>query len=331
MSKYAIFIAASWNYVQYLNALLNSLEKRKINVDVYVLHWEFEQKYLDAIQCFPYKVIPIEIKEADHDIKGVGEPGKNLFIKQARFHYIAKYGKDYDAICLLDADNFIVSENFMNFFELVKGTNKLIGCEESYKWELDSKYQCKGKTLFPEPVKALKFMCSVPVIFDFNQWEEVFKTYNEMAFHSYEIPKEPGQRIKRIGDIYTWSISVYLNNRQNDCILFPMHTMTQVHGTMGTFWCGVDKHGDNWKARDGKEVYSIHGRIGTKNWAQSQRNWYTNSIKSYGCKYEGNIEKICEKSLKLVQNEWKELNFDSRVKLSDFVPMCAEWEKLWDS
>ena len=316
MNKYAIFVASSWNYLPYLNALLNSLEKYKINVDVYLMHWEFDEKYLEEIQNFPYKIIPIEIKEVDHNIVGVAETGKNLFIKQARFHYIAKYGKNYDAICMLDADNFIISENFMNFFDLVKGTNKLIGCEEKYKWDFSEKYRVKNNPVFDDKVKALKFMCSVPIVFDLNKWMDVFDHYNNMAFHSYEL--KPDNQVKRVGDIYCWSISVYKNHRENDCILLPMHSMTQVHGTMGTFWCGVQKHKNKWYGRDGCEIYAIHGRIGTENWANSQKNWYKKFLENHNIEFGGKIEKMCIDSLKIVQDEWVALNYNSRVKLDNY-------------
>ena len=198
----AIFISCSWNYIQYLNALLNSLEKRKIIADVYLLHWEFPKKYLEDTQKFSFKVFPIEIFEKDHRIEGVYETGKNLFLKQARFYYIQKYGKKYDSICMLDADNFIVSENFNNLFELVEGTNKLIGCEEQYKWTFGKNHKCRNESIFKKDVRALKFMCSVPIIFDLKRWDRVFETYNNMAFNSFEITPE---QTKRIGSYAKYS------------------------------------------------------------------------------------------------------------------------------
>jgi hypothetical protein len=316
MKNYAYFVSCSWNYVPYLNALLSSLHKYNNKHTVYLLTLGFQDKYLNAIQKqLGFQVFNIDVGE-DPALDLVG---KNLFMKQRRFKMIEEFGMQYDAICMLDADQFISSQNFNIFFDLVRGTNKLIGCEEAYKWEFNDKYRLFDEVIFKEPIKAYKFMCSVPIFFDLKQWQDVFSFYNKMAFNSYEVDSM-GMKKKRIGDIYTWSISIYKNNRQNDCILLPMHAMTQVHGTAGAFWCGLNRDKTYWYAGDGCEVYSIHGRIGTDHWKQSQRDWYTNSLKSWGIPFEGKIKSKCNASLDLIENYWYELNFNGPVILDAYYP-----------
>jgi len=325
MNKYAIFVCASWNYVQWLNALLNSLEKRGIQADVHVMGWEMEPAYVAAIENdFSFPVHYTDIQLGDHDIGSLDEVGKNLFVKQSRFRYIQEKGKAYDAICMLDADMFVTSSNLTNLFDLVAGTKKLVGCEESIKWTFDTRHETRGEKIFPEPVRAMKFMCSVPIFFDLKEWDEVFTTYNDMAYHSWEMAN--GARKKRIGDIYCWSMSIYRNHRENDCILLPMHSMTQVHGTYGAFWCALQQHQDKWYCVDGCEVYTVHGRPGRVGWADSPRGWYKKSLEKHGIPYGGSIASIYDKSIRAVEREWYDLNFKGRVNLYDFLPQNQVWD-----
>ena len=76
----------------------------------------------------------MEIRQSDFDVHEHNRADKNLFVKQARFKYVKEHGTKYDAICLLDADMFIVSRNFPKLFKLIEGTSYLIGCNERFKW-----------------------------------------------------------------------------------------------------------------------------------------------------------------------------------------------------
>lgn len=324
MTPYAYFVTSNWGYVPYLTALLNSLQKRGNTQRVYVMHQGFKQEYLDAIQrAYSFEVVLLSVDRKDHDV--TDEVGENLFMKQSRFKYIAQYGGDHAAICMLDADMFVVSERFGNFFEMVDGTNLLVGCEESYKWNFDKKYTCRGAVVFPEPVKAWKFMCSVPIFFDLNKWRSVFDTYNDMAFNSWEM--ENGEKKKRVGDIYTWSISIYRNNRQNDCVLMPMQSMTQVHGTAGAFWCAIRNDSGYWHSVDGSEVYSIHGRIGTQNWEPSQWGWYSSGLEKSGIPITDKISSSAKIAYNAIRQEWFDLTIGKNaiVNLSEFLPVKEEW------
>jgi hypothetical protein len=233
---------------------------------------------------------------------------------------------------MLDADMFIVNRNFMNLFDLVNGTNKLIGCNERYKWVFDSKYTFNEKPIFEKNIKAYKFHCSVPIIFNLNEWKDVFDFYNQLAYNAFELD-EIGNIKKPIGDIYCWNISVYKNNRQNDVILFPMETMTQVHQTNSINWTRLIKDGDVWKTNAGDEVFSIHGRIGLPGWRKMHFNKVEKIIQ------EGNnsdnkflnekkIINNTRRTLRAIEKEWYDLNTNHKVNIYDFVPANEYWEGI---
>ena len=334
MSNYAFFICSNDGYIPFLNVLLNSLDKYNINnVDVYLMYYEFNLDYLEKIKnSFDFNLIPVEIKKENFKIHDFNKNNKNLFIKQSRFKYIKKYGMKYDAICMLDADMFITTSNFMNLFELVKGTKKLIACNERYKWNFDSKYILDGKKIFETPIKAHKFHCSVPIIFDLKKWEDVFDFYNKMAYNSFEVDKN-NKIIKPIGDIYSWNISVYKNERQNDVILFPMETMTQAHQTNSINWTRLVKNKNVWSTNAGDEVFSIHGRIGKEGWRKMHLNKLNKIIEEGNNVSDNFINKTkikinMDKTLRLIEQEWYDLNVNCKVNIYDFFPQNKYWESI---
>lgn len=333
-NNYAFFICSNREYIPFLNVLLNSIDKHKLdNVDVYLMYYEFDLKYLEKIKnSFNFNLIPIEIKKERFSINIFNKRNKNLFIKQARFKYIKEYGMKYDAICMLDADMFVTTHNFTNLFELVKGTNKLVGCNERYKWIFNHKYVYNEEKIFKKPVKAHKFHCSVPIVFDLKKWTDVFDYYNQIAYNAFEVDSK-GKIEKPIGDIYCWNISVYKNNRQNDVILFPMETMTQVHQTNSINWTRLIKDNGIWLTYAGDEVFSIHGRIGRNGWRQMHSNKIEKIIQegvstSDTFINQGRIKSNMNKTLRLIEKEWYDLNVNHKVNIYDFFPLNKYWEQI---
>jgi len=318
MNKYALFVACTPNFVKHLNALLNSIEKRELykgcNLTVYVLHYQVVNiNYLEAIKtAFSFRVIPVEIKR--EDVPGGESAGVVEFVKRSRFFYILKYGFDYDVICLLDCDMFIVSPDFMKLFDLVKGTDNLIGCNEGFKWS-SGEYTLNGEPIITPPTKLYAMHCSVPIILNLKCWEDVFKYYTNLCFKGK-------QGVRGIGDIYSWNVSVYACKKQRDVIVFPMETMCQVHQTYlhpKTFICVEN---DYWLTNSGDKVYSIQGRWNTN------INFVEGSYKYVLKKNNGHIWSKIKKGLQKIQKEWYNLNYECILKLGDYEPIKPEWDKF---
>jgi len=326
MNNFAIFISSNKNYLPFFNSLLNSLDAHNINVDVFLIHDGIDEKYLSSLNIFDFPINVIPIERSDFNIDPANEHNNNLYMKQTRFKYIREYGTSYKAICMLDADMFVTTPNFMNLFNLVNDTNLMIGCNERFKWTFDKRFTYKDKPLFENSIKAKKFHCSVPIIFDLNKWLDVFDFYNKIAFNTFE-EKKNGE-IKPAGDIYCWNISVYKNNRQNDLILFPMETMTQVHYTNLFPWSNIKKIGKEWWTVNGDEVFTIHGRVGKKSWYDGHLNNLEKNKEKYSEKYFNQIKNIAINTLRQIQKEWYYLNFSHKLNLYNFLPIDDYWETL---
>lgn len=329
-----ILVATDSGYLPYFNALINSLAKHGNKAEVVVIHHGLAPQYIhDTSSRMPFRVIfvPVDRSVFLLDPATHADVDDNLFFKQSRFRYIKEYGSRYEVSCILDADMFVVSPGFFGLFDLARSTRKLIGCNERFKWLFDERYQFNGKPILPSPVKAFKFHCSVPLILDINQWSEVFDTYNELAFNAYEV--RPGTPRRRVGDMYCWNLAVYKHRRQGDVVVFPMETMTQVHSTAGLPWTRVIRHTDGiWTTQGGDEVYTIHGRIGKRDWIEGEVAAVQKKLAEFGIGSPA-AEKIWEgarSSYQAIRREWYALNFEQLVRLHDYVPMTDEWRQMKD-
>jgi hypothetical protein len=326
--SYAIFVAATENYLMYVNALLNSIEKRRLheNCDlaVFLLHHDFspECRYPAIARSeFPFRVVPIEVYR--EEIRHPASTKRIEFIKRARYHTIARYAQLFDVVCLLDADMFIVSPNFTKLFDLVNGTRCLIGCNERYKWDIGPNYQLHGESILPRGMRLRKMHCNVPAIFDMAEWAPVFEHYSKIAFDGKQ--DLPTGQMKGIGDIYCWNISVYALKRENDVITFPMETMSQVHQTNMRRWTYMINDHDHWRTYAGDEVYTIHGRVAQQDFVDGSMERFEHMEKDPDVirKESGNVRR----GLQAIQREWYDLNFNHRLKLDRFIPKDPNWER----
>jgi len=120
-SKYAFITAGSTNYLPGLKAFFNSLRVTKHLEDVILLSHKLPQEFLDWLKTMPYQVIVVE-DQGNDQVQGTAIE---------RFKVAAEYGKNYDAICLCEADLFLTN-NVGTFFDVaaagfvVTGSNGMV-------------------------------------------------------------------------------------------------------------------------------------------------------------------------------------------------------------
>ena len=325
--EYAILFAATGplagrNYLADANCLLNSIQKYKLhkkingNLTVYVLHNGFDPSWdylAKATRTFNFELIFINISK-----NGYEKHNQIEYTKRIRYKNIITLGKAYDVVCLLDADMFFVSDEFVTLFELVDRTDKLIGCNEKHKWKVgpETYYEKDGTPIFDKPGKLHSMICNVPSLFNVNKWMDVLEYYNKICFDGYQYK---GPHKVGIGDLFAYNIAIHKMNRDKDVVMFPMETMAQVHHTWINPNTYVINDGDHWRSASGDKIYMLHDtkRICKKTFVEDNINKYRSLNFNNAEKHEGNIRK----GLQAVQNEWWELNYgeSAALKLNEFI------------
>jgi len=348
MAKYAIFAAATENYLPYINAQLNSIEKRKLyekcDLTYYLMHHDnFNRKYLQDVESgFSFNVVPVEIMRGDINLPNTTK--RIEYIKRCRYKKMVPLAMECDVACFLDGDMFCVSDQFINLFDLVNKSYYMIGCNEKYKWDVGNSYfyNHTKNPLLDKPTKLMQFICNTPAIFDMKKWQEVFEAYEDIAINGRQYKNGNPDNIMGIGDIMCWNIAIQQQNRNNDIITFPMETMAQVHYTNMRQWTCPVVEKDYWRSMSGDRIYIIHGRVAS--WseegfmkkhinletdegdAEKMQNKYKTikALKPSLTKIESNIKK----GLVAIQKEWYDLNFNHSIKLSNYTDIQPEWENF---
>jgi len=346
MNKYAIFAAATDNYLMYINAQLNSIEKRELynecDLTYYLMHHDnFNRGYLQDIQDgFSFPVIPIEIDRGD--MKMPDETKRIEYVKRCRYKKMVPLAINYDVTCFMDADMFIVSDKFINLFDMVKDTDCLIGCNEKYKWNIGDNYfyAGTGKKLLSTPSRLFNFICNTPAIFNMKSWMEVFEAYEDIAIRGRQYKNGDKENVTGIGDIHTWNIAIQQQNRNGDVVCFPMETMAQVHYTNMKEWTLPVVDGGYWRTTAGDRVYIMHGRMATwtpeghlKKFRQMETGMKEDHLieKNYKMLYEikPDLEKTEEhivKGLRAIQKELYDLNYNYSIKLENYIEVPHQWK-----
>lgn len=119
-NKFAIITTISSGYMFALNVNFNTNKFFGTNADYHVIyHEEMDKQYMeDCIEAFKdhFKIIWIPMSEVSRDFHN------------AKYKYAKTLAGQYDAICLIDADLFII-ENLLKFFDLAHGRNGLISAQ----------------------------------------------------------------------------------------------------------------------------------------------------------------------------------------------------------
>ncbi|NQZ70132.1 MAG: hypothetical protein HRT89_18930, partial [Lentisphaeria bacterium] len=314
--KVGLFVSCNKGYIPYLNALLNSIEKRNIHIGVdfelVLVYYDFLDDYLEAITDFPFKIRAIKLDT--EEIAAETRWSNSNITKSGRYYYMKKMGRDYDVACLMDADLFYVSENFKNYFQLINGTDLMINCNERFKWNMGPKHTLNEQPIFESQTRLNKFHCNTPMVLVPEHWEDVIDYYMSIVYRAKEEQQKDGETIfKDVGDIFSWNIAVQKMGKTDKVVLFPMEALTQVHQTSFKQWTELKCENGFWTTFSGEEVLCLHGRCGTKGFGKFD-------YEKIGC-----TEKKAEQIIDLYKREWYDLNFFQRLKLNEFGPVNEYW------
>jgi len=257
--QYGALVSCTGNYLPYLRALLNSFDEHKMSLDMHLLlldcKFEQEKEYSFNVYCHEYALDDFRSKIKNQTDGNIAKKSRYLYIKKL---------PDYNVLLLLDADLMLV-RNIQKFFDMVNGTDVILGVSERFKWPLD-KFHLEGKQL---PDIRMKWMvCNVPLFFCPERNKRFVKEAERCALH---VTNDDGSFPS---DIYTMNIALYTSGSVDKVISLPNYAWTGVHTSYINPWTRIYKKDGKWESFCGEPVYMLHGR-----WDQDRcEAWYFSEL-----------------------------------------------------
>jgi hypothetical protein len=102
--------------------------------------------------------------------------------------------------------------------------------------------------------------------------------------------------------------------------------MTQVHYTYANPCTWLSKKDGYWFTSAGDEVFSIHGRIGDKDWFDEQMRGAKKFFVDNHIPFTQEMEERVRATLRAIQKEWYDINCNHKLNVYDYCPYNKYWE-----
>lgn len=170
--KFCFVASACKKYQPEIVALLNSLHAIGNKHDFFLIGYELPKELTDQFDKLCFKVIYYDIPEAEARQFG----GESEILCRKRYWYAAEWGKQYDAVCLLDADMCFV-RNVDHYFEIAAKCKLILGpnLEQKKVYGSHEHQNYGGLNRFPTPIWNEKDMSCTPMFIDAKEYEAHLK------------------------------------------------------------------------------------------------------------------------------------------------------------
>lgn len=245
-SKNLTVVASSENYLPSLNALFNSIDYWKIDTDVVLLSYKLPENYLKRIKdVFDFNIKIIQAPE--------GEQTKVTAIE--RFRVACEEGKNYEAILLLDADMFFMSNVDLYFQVASKGfivcaSNSMI---ISFNKGKDGYQDHYGVFLEEEKYPYPEIHTSVPIWLsplDLDWFQALYDSRRTDSFDDFLLLNLLGIKM----------------GKNKKMLTFPAYRCTNIHHTMLKPVIGIIRKGDLVLSGTEERMICAHGKLHDENY-----------------------------------------------------------------
>jgi len=262
MGKFAFIVGATYSYTPELTALLNSLDYVGNTADVYILGIELQDEFLSQLSKLSYKVVHHNIPESEWQSDG----GRSEIVCRKRYWYAAEFGKDYDAVCVLDAD-LVFCRNPIQYFEIAAKTGYVLGpCKEQNKVYDDPHHQFKGEWLIPEGYWNDKDLCNCPVFIDARKYELPLK----QSWLWFLDGREDGTNMK-CPDMDCMNIAFIKYIGKENIITMPGNQWLGTNEQhLKPYIRAITQRDGNIRTESGIEIFSYHGQYYKEKWRKCQ-------------------------------------------------------------
>lgn len=266
MSKYAFVASACPKYIPEITALLNSLHAIGNKHDFFLIGYKLPKELTSQFEKLCFKVTHYDIPEEEARQFG----GESEILCRKRFWYAAEWGKDYEAVCVLDAD-MVAVRNMDNFFEIAAKTDQILGVtleqKTTYGTDEDSHFHQRvlGEHLVKERIWNTKDMCCTPMFINAKTYELQLKKAWDIFTWGY-----PETNFKA-PDQQAFNMILVAEGLTDKVTLLPNMCWVASNEKLLKFYTRVTVQNDgNLWTESGEPIFIFHGQYFKKKWRDQQ-------------------------------------------------------------
>ncbi len=263
MSRFAYFFSMCQKYIPEGTALLNSLHRVGNQQDVHISGYNLPESFISQFSKLSFPVIHHAISEPDaREFGGEGE-----ILCRRRYFDAANVGQSYEAMCVLDADMWLVRP-VEQYFEIAAKTDFILGATLEQKrmyGEHEHESLADGTPTLPGPVWNHKDICCAPIFVDMRKHCVIFKRSWMIFREGYRAPDMAAINAMILAHSYSDKVlplsnTVWVNSNEKALkpyIRFIRHDKDPEPGFQ--LW-----------TETGDPVYIVHGQYYKQSWRDQQ-------------------------------------------------------------
>jgi len=262
-SDYCFVVCADIRYLPEFVALANSLDFVDNTSDVHFFGYHIPQEVINQFPLLGYNVIFHEITDEEISLNH----GLSEVVCRKRYFYANEVGREYVAVCVLDAD-MIFTRNPFQFFVIAEKTGYVLGAsKEQNKVYDDGHHTWHGEFIIPKGYYNPVDLCNCPLFVDTKIWGRALEKsyqifvdgFNEMKGDNFKAPDMDAMNICLL-EAGSADKTIVLPGIQwlatNEQLLKPYIRAINDKGLIKTE-CGIP-------------VFSYHGQYYHKKWRDCQ-------------------------------------------------------------
>lgn len=271
MTDYAYVVCADVRYLPEVIAELNSLDFVGNKQDVHFFGYKIPSYVISQFDKLSYRVIFHNITEEEiQESHGLSE-----VVCRKRYWYASKIGKDYKAVCVLDADMVFVRDPIL-FFEIADKTGLVLCCgKEQNKVYDDKHHKFKGEWVIPEGFYNYNDLINCPLFVSTHIWGEALEKSYDWFIEGF-----PEDNMK-CPDMDCENIALLKYGSYNRTIVLPGIQFIGTNEQMLKPYMRVVDDKGLLKTESGIQIFSFHGQYYHVGWRKNQLDNRSRCIQGY--------------------------------------------------
>ena len=312
LSQYAYIVAACKKYIPEINGLLNSLDACGNKQDVHVWHYDWPTDYLQAVVETEWTFSLIMHKIEEPEARQFG--GEAEIVCRKRYWYAAEIGKEYEAICVLDAD-LIFTRDPKQFMKIAAKTGFIVGTHKEQNKVYDHEHHlAQGKILVDPEFWNDKDLCNCPLFIDAKLHERPLK-------RSWEIFADGFPETNfRAPDMDAMNISFIEAGLYDSIIKLSNHAWLGTNESILKPYTRAVLRRDKLFTENGQEIFCFHGQYYKKKWRDCQISNRHGCAEGY-LKASENSDNMARGSMDLLTSIFNKMCFEHKLSIEkkDYV------------